>query len=352
MLPEHIYIGGAGAIALVVSYLMTPLVRKIALRLNVVDHPNHRKVHLQATPLMGGLAVFFAFVIATLATSDLKNEMVGILLGGSIIIIIGMVDDNMKGKKSGLFPNVKLAGQVLASLIAIKFGLRASFLDSPYLSIPFTVFWMVGITNAINLLDNMNGLSVGVSAISAAAFGVLALSSGDTQTGIVGLALAGACLGFLRYNFPKADIFVGDAGALFMGFALSAIAIMGNWRTDDLTISLSLPILILAYPIFDTTLVTISRILRGHKPYQGGKDHSSHRLVILGLSQRWAVVAIYIINVCLGIAAFLTAKANLLGASFIIAGVAVFLVVSGLVLGRVKIAEEKPQPEASPQGAK
>ena len=354
MLLKYLSIIGAIVIATAVSFFMTPLVRKLALRLNFVDHPNHRKVHLEATPVMGGLAIFFAFVIAALIaliTTQLRDKVVGVLLGGSILIIIGMVDDNLKNSRSGLFPSFKLAGQILAALIAIKFGLRVSFLSSAYLAIPFTVFWIVGITNAINLLDNMNGLSVGVSAIASAAFGTLAILNGDYQTGTISLALCGACLGFLRYNFPKADIFAGDTGALFMGFVLASIAIMGNWQAETLTASLLLPILILAYPIFDTTLVTVSRILRRQKLYQGGKDHSSHRLVILGLSHKWAVIVIYAINVGLGLSAYLMTRVSLMGRIFIPLGVAFFLVIFGLILVRIRIGEEVSATEvSSPQG--
>ena len=355
MLVKYLSTAGAIIIATAVSFILTPLVRRLALRLNVVDHPNHRKVHLEATPVMGGLAIFFAFVITVLITSQLKTEMVGVLLGGSILIIFGMVDDNLKGGRSGLYPTLKLAGQILAALIAIKFGLRVSFLGPDYISIPFTVFWIVGITNSINLLDNMNGLSGGVSAIAAAAFAAMALLNGDFQTGAISLALCGACLGFLRYNFPKADIFAGDTGALFMGFVLASIAIMGNWRTETLTASLLLPLLILAYPIFDTTLVTISRLLRGHKLYLGGKDHSSHRLVILGLSHKWAVIVIYFINIGLGAAAYLMTRTNLLGIIFIPLAVGIFLAIFGLILVRIRIADEIPNPEtqraATPRGA-
>lgn len=290
-----------------VSYLLTPFARLLAVRLGYLDYPKDNKVHAHPTPLLGGIAIFAAFLIAVLTKAPLvsSNIIKGMLLGGGILFIIGLIDDRM-----GMMPNFKLFGQFLAALVVIKSGLRVGFLGNYHLSIIFTYIWIIGITNSFNLLDNMNGLAAGIAGISASFFGIISYMNGETVLSALSFALAGSAFGFLRHNFPKADIFMGDSGSLLLGYVLAATAIMGSWKTPLLTTSLMVPVLILGYPIFDTTLVFIIRILEKRSIFQGGKDHSSHRLALLGLKRYKTVLVAYAICLLLGIVAFTVTRVS------------------------------------------
>ncbi len=291
---------GAFFIALIISYGFTPLARQIAFKIKLVDHPNSKKSHAHPIPLLGGLSIFLAFFAGVLFTTNINNPIYGILIGGIILLGLGIIDD-----KLGMMPRMKLSGQILAALIAYKMGVRVITFEDYYLSMFFTVFWIVGITNAFNLLDNLNGLSSGIAGISAVFFGIMALLDSQIYIAILSFALAGACFGFLKHNFPKASIFMGDSGSMFLGFALASIAILGSWETDKISLSLSLPVLILGYPIFDTTLVTFLRLREKRSIFLGGKDHSSHILASLRFKKKRAVLLIYTISVLLGVSALL-----------------------------------------------
>ncbi len=280
----------------------TPVVRRVALTLGIIDQPSARKVHTKAMPLLGGVAIYGAFVAALLIFGQqfYVEQLIGILLGATWVSFLGVVDD-----WRGVRPYVKLAGQAVGALILIATGVQVEFLHNPVLNAAVTIFWVVGITNALNLLDNMDGLSGGVAAIAAAWFGLLAVSNGQVLVSSMSVALLGAALGFLIYNFNPASIFMGDVGALFLGFLLASVGIklrfLGN--SDDIT--WMIPILVLGVPIFDTTLVFISRLRRGLNPLTTpGRDHLSHRLVKLGLTPRRAVLVIYAIGGVLGALAF------------------------------------------------
>jgi len=225
-----------------------------------------------------------------------------------------------------MMPSMKLSGQILAALIAYKMGVRVITFEDYYVSMFFTVFWVVGITNAFNLLDNLNGLSSGIAGISSIFFGIMAWRDNQLYIAVLSFALAGACFGFLRHNFPKAKIFMGDSGSMFLGFTLSCIAILGSWETDKISLSLSLPVLILGYPIFDTTLVTFLRLKEGRSVFIGGRDHSSHILASMGLKKRNAVLMIYAVCIFLGLGAFFVSALPFLQAT------AVFFIVSILML--------------------
>jgi len=257
------------------AYLVTPAMGFIAGGLGIVDRPSKRKVHLRNTPLLGGLAIYFGFIISLTLTAICDRMLLGMLVGGTVMMVIGLADD-----KFGMLPRVKLLGQFVAALIAVLLGVRVAFLKITWASMAFTCVWLVAITNAFNLLDNINGLCAGVSAIAAFFFGILAYINGDMLIAVTALALMGGCLGFLKHNFPNAKIFMGDAGSLFLGYVLGSIAVAGSWKTSSVTTSLAIPILILGYPIFDITLVTLTRLMEGRPVSAGGKDHSSHRFAI------------------------------------------------------------------------
>ncbi|MBP7055789.1 MAG: undecaprenyl/decaprenyl-phosphate alpha-N-acetylglucosaminyl 1-phosphate transferase [Candidatus Omnitrophica bacterium] len=289
------------------AYLLTPFVKKMAIKSGYLDHPKNNKVHAHPTPLLGGVSIFVAFLVALLTKAPVISApaVSGLLLGASILFVIGLIDDKM-----GMMPEFKLLGQFLAAMVLIKSGVRIECIHNYYVSILVTYFWIIGVTNGFNLLDNMNGLSAGIAAIAAIFFGIISFISGQHVISAVSFAVAGSALGFLKYNFPKADIFMGDAGSLVLGYILSAIAIMGSWETYIMTTSIAVPILVLGYPIFDTALVSIIRVLEGRSIFQGGKDHSSHRLALLGLKRFKTVLFIYCICIFLGFVALLVTKVH------------------------------------------
>jgi len=290
------------AITAFVAYLLTPFIKLIAAKTGFMDQPRTTKVHAHPKPLLGGVAIFSAFVIGVISNPALlaAQYVLPILSGVLLLLFIGLIDDKM-----GMMPNMKILGQFLAAMIVVKSGLRVEFFGNYYLNVVFTYAWIVGITNAFNLLDNMDGLSSGIAVISGLFFGIIALVDGQFAVSSLSFALAGSCLGFLRHNFPKAKIFMGDSGSLVIGYVLSVIAIIGTWETYVWTTSLMIPIFVLGYPIFDTSLVTIMRSIERRSIFDGGKDHSSHRLALLGLKKKRAVFVIFGVCFLLGIAAFL-----------------------------------------------
>ncbi|MFA6142752.1 MAG: MraY family glycosyltransferase [Candidatus Omnitrophota bacterium] len=290
-----------------ISYLVTPFIRMMAIKSGYLDYPKNNKVHAHPMPLLGGVAIFLAFFIAILTKEQASAlpQIRAILLGSFILLIIGLVDDKM-----GMMPNFKLLGQFLAAMIAVKAGLRVEFISNYYLSVIFTYIWIIGITNSFNLLDNMNGLSAGIAGIASFFFGIISFMCGQFMTSIASFALAGSAFGFLRHNFPKASLFMGDSGSLVLGYVLASLAILGEWRSYILTTSLMVPVLVLGYPIFDTALVSIIRIMEGRSIFQGGKDHSSHRLALLSLKRYGAVLAIYGICICLGLSAIVVTRVH------------------------------------------
>jgi UDP-GlcNAc:undecaprenyl-phosphate GlcNAc-1-phosphate transferase len=310
-------------LSLVLSLVGTPLVRRAAIRLGVVDVPNERKIHVSPIPLLGGVAVYVAFVASVVVfgggqPAGYIRQMLAILAGGTLVAAVGFWDDS-RGKRMG--PLVKVVAQFMGAAVLLWAGIQVEFLHHPVLNAAVTVIWVVGITNALNLLDNMDGLSSGVAAVAAAFFFLLAITNGQFLVASLSAALLGAALGFLRYNLiltgasSKATIFVGDTGALFMGFVLSALGIKLRFENTDL-VTWMVPVLVLGLPVFDTTLVTLSRLRRGIAPYTGGKDHFSHRLVALGLTRREAVLVLFLVAVAFGMCALFLLSASVAEAYF------------------------------------
>jgi len=327
---------GAFFIGIIISYGFTPLMGNIAFKIGLLDHPNNKKSHAHPTPLLGGLSILLAFFAAVLFTTSLNRHIFGILIGGLILLALGMIDD-----KLGMMPKMKLSGQVFAALIAYKMGIRVITFEDYYLSMLFTVFWIVGITNAFNLLDNLNGLSGGIAGISAFFFGIIALFHGQIYVAVLAFALAGACFGFLKHNFPKAKIFMGDSGSMFLGFTLACIAVLGSWKTEKISLSLSLPILVLGYAIFDTTLVTFLRRIEKRAIFTGGKDHSSHILASLGFKKRRAVLLIYAVCIGLGFSAFFVSLLPIAFAVPILAITICTMIGFGIYLARARLRSAK-----------
>ena len=312
-----------------ISIMVTPLVRRLAIVLNVVDRPDERKVHLAPVPLLGGVAIYGALIAALFinGTGAFAGKLVSVLLGATLVTVVGVWDDRF-----GMHPLVKLAGILLAAaLIIVVAGIQVRLLRFEWLNIAITLFWVVGIVNAINFLDNMDGLAAGLVSVSAASFMLLAVLEDLTLASALGAATLGACAGFLYHNLQPANIFMGDAGSLLLGYTLAVLGLTLEFSQRPLASTWMIPIVVLALPIFDTTLVVMSRLRGGRPVYVGGKDHISHRLVShLGMSHEQAVITLYYAAAALGMLAIIIRDAAPWQAQLIGAGLATFML-TGLV---------------------
>ncbi len=317
--------------ALVSSLIITPLIIALANRIGALDVPeDHRRMHSSPVPRIGGLSLFFSFLIAVSIFSDLSSEKIfGLIFGSLIIVITGLLDD-----LKGLGPKVKLLMQILAATVLFHYGFRIEFftnllegsdiIEIGTLSYPLTVFWIVGITNTINLMDGLDGLAAGITTIAAVTLSYVAFSFGRYETLLLSLILVGANLGFLPYNFNPAKIFMGDTGALFLGFVLSAIAIEGAVKSAT-AIAVILPLMALGLPIFDTAFAIFRRIITRRPLMEGDKGHLHHRLVLMGMDQKRAVLVLYLIATLLGVSVVLLIN-NLVLNTVITMAIVVFLI--------------------------
>jgi UDP-GlcNAc:undecaprenyl-phosphate GlcNAc-1-phosphate transferase len=315
------------ASALVMAIGGTPVVRHVALRLGIIDRPNARKIHVNPVPLLGGVAIYGAFIAAVLLFGNRfrLNELVSILVGASLMSFLGVWDD-----RRSLSPLLKLVGQFLAASILVLSGVRIGTFPWEPLNIAVTLGWVVVITNAMNLLDNMDGLSGGIGTTAAIFFLLLAAMNDQYLVGALSAALVGACLGFLVYNLNPASIFMGDAGSLFLGFILAAVGIKLRFPEGVQIVTWMVPVLILGLPLFDTTLVIVSRLRRRFNPLTTpGKDHVSHRLVALGYTRREAVLICYLVCAGLGVVALFITQANILE-GYIVGGIVALIGVAAL----------------------
>lgn len=296
--------------ALAVTAVSIPWVRRFALRTGFVDAPAQRKLHSTPMPLMGGVAIFggaiaavafFAFVFW-----DLPDSVMGIFLALTLVAFTGLVDDRYH-----LSARLKLLSLFLAFLILAWFDIRVRLPIPEPLNYVITAVWLIGISNAINFLDNMDGLSAGISMVAASFILLLGLENDQFLVAAMAAAICGATLGFLRYNFPPAQIFMGDAGSLFLGFTLAVLGLQLRFPQNEPVVTWMAPVFILAVPIFDTTLAVFSRLRRGLSPNTAGKDHISHRLVRLGFSQREAVLILYLLTGATGMIALFVTQADL-----------------------------------------
>ena len=330
-MPNYIW---AFLIALFVALIATPAVIVLAAKTGAMDAPDARKVHKGPMPRIGGLAIYGGFMAAILAmlnfaelTQEVANGVIGLLLGGTLIVIIGLIDDykNLPAK-------VKLLGQILAACVVVYFDVRIDVITDPfgdylyleYLAAPATVFWIVALTNTVTLIDGLDGLAAGVSTIASITIMLVALQEDVMIVALFTAALAGAALGFLRYNFNPAKIFMGDTGSMFLGFILAGISVIGAVKCTA-TIALIVPILALGLPIMDTTFAIIRRYRGGVPIFKPDKGHLHHRLLDLGFSQRQAVLLMYVISALLGLSA--VALNEVSGGMSIVIVVCVLLVV-------------------------
>ncbi|MFH0773988.1 MAG: MraY family glycosyltransferase [bacterium] len=307
------------------ALITTPIIRRLALKWGVVDIPSHRKIHIEPIPLFGGLAIAFTFLFVFSLFGSFNIELLAALFASLVIIAIGIWDDI-----KSISPFLKLSAQILACWLVIIFGTKVSFTSNPDIDIPLTFLWVVGITNAFNLLDNMDGLSVGIAGIAASFFFILSAINGQFLIASLSAALAGSCFGFLRYNFRPAQIFMGDTGSMFLGFLLAIIGLKLRF-TNTQAFTFAIPIVILGLPIFDTTLVIISRMMRRVKVSEGGKDHTSHRLVKIGLSQGKAVLFLYVIGAIFGLCGVILSFL-VFPLSYCLLGILLLLMIIGIAL--------------------
>ncbi|OQY24984.1 MAG: undecaprenyl-phosphate alpha-N-acetylglucosaminyl 1-phosphate transferase [Anaerolineaceae bacterium 4572_32.1] len=325
--------------ALLLALWGTPVARWVAPRLGFIDQPDARRVHQRPTPRLGGVAMYLAAIVALLVFRERFgiHQAVGILLGATLVSFFGLWDD-----RRGLPPALKLLGQFGAAAILLLADVQVGAFTHKWLNIAITLIWAVGVTNAMNLLDNMDGLSGGVGAVAAAFFLLIAAMNGQYLVGALSAALLGACIGFLVYNLNPASIFMGDAGALFLGFMLAAVGIKLRFPENLDIVTWMVPVLILGVPIFDTSLVIISRLRRGLNPLTTpGKDHSSHRLVGMGFTQREAVMILYLVGGALGLLAIFVTQATVLEGYTVGAAVALTALIVLIGLERRYRADQK-----------
>ena len=356
----------SAVVAFLVAYMLTPPVKQFAEHVGAIDVPKDgRRVHDHPIPRMGGLAIFIGFVLAVLLFVPISTPVLGILLGASIIAFLGAVDDIVS-----LRPLVKLLGQILAAVVAIRCGVvfeeisnpnllsQDTFISVGWLSVPLTLLWIVGCTNAVNLIDGLDGLAVGVSAISSLTMLVVSLFVSSPVVSTLLAALVGACVGFIPYNWNPAKIFMGDVGSQMLGFVLSTVSILGLFKFHAI-ISFLVPILALAVPLTDTVFAFFRRIAHGQSPFKADRGHLHHRLLAMGMDQKQAVAVIYGISALLGlVAVLLTGNSLPLRIVCLVLALIVSLLVWRFVFRRnpnlhaprLMAAEEQAQPDKEEQG--
>ena len=299
----------AGLIALVFSYALTPVVRLLANRWGIVAHPGGRRVHTRPMPLMGGLAMFAGFAAAVGAVIALRPELgldeqtQGILIGCALVAFVGVLDDKFE------LPGWVQAASILAGgLVLAAYGVEIRYITNPFkgghlmplgaLSIPLTLLWVLMVTKAVDCMDGLDGLAAGISAIAACTLMLMAMAAGSrfTMSGVMAAALMGAALGFLRFNYPPAGVFMGTVGAQFLGFALAGISVAGAFKIATL-VAVAAPVLVLSVPLFDTTFVVLKRAVNGRKIHEADTSHLHHRLVSKGLSHRQTIWIIYALTI-------------------------------------------------------
>lgn len=345
VLDNNIYVVLSLAVAFLISFAATPMVIALAHKINAIDVPKDaRRVHKKPVPLIGGLAIFLGFLVSVLCFATIDNETMGILIGAVIIVVVGIIDD-----MSDMKAVVKLMCQIIAAAIVVYSGVRiehfanplSKWIGSPYIvldywvSVAITIFWIVGVCNAVNLIDGLDGLAVGVSSIASISFLVLTLLTNNLNVAILIAAVAGAGFGFLPYNFNPAKIFMGDTGALFLGFILACISIQGFLKMSAV-ISFAIPVLILGLPIFDTLFAIVRRVLTGRSPMSPDRGHLHHRLMDMGFSQKKTVAILYTMTAALCMTAVVISIKGYMRGMILILAVLLIILASLHLMGELK----------------
>lgn len=302
-------------IAGAISFAATPIVKMFAKEVGAIDVPREaRRVHDHPIPRMGGLAIFFGFLLTVILFADITDQVRGILFGSIIIVAMGAIDDVMD-----LNPWIKLGVQIAAAVVAVLYGVVIHVLTNPavfngrdvlaigYLAVPVTVLWIVGCTNAVNLIDGLDGLACGVSVISSVTMLIVALMVAEGNVAIILAALTGACIGFLPYNFNPAKLFMGDTGSQLLGYVLATVSVMGMFKYYAV-VTFIVPVLALAIPLSDTVFAFFRRLFHGQSPFKADRGHFHHKLLDMGLSQKQAVAVLYSVSAILGLAAVVLAS--------------------------------------------
>ena len=326
----------AMGLAAIVSYFATPHVKKLAVKIGAVDVPkDNRRMHKVPIPRMGGMAIVIGFLLCTFLFVELDRQMWGVLLGAIIILVVGVLDDCLT-----LRALPKFLAQIVAALIVYFSGNEIRYVSNPFsaglldlgvFSGFVTVVWIVMMTNAVNFIDGLDGLAVGVSGISTATMLVIAMLMGEVDVAVILAALMGSCLGFIPYNFNPAQIFMGDTGSTFLGFVLAGLSIQGLFKMYAV-ISFLVPFLILGVPFFDITFAVIRRLAKHQNPMTADRGHIHHRLIDMGLSQKQSVAIVYMLTGILGLAAVLLANSTGVKTFILFAAVCVVAVVGFAVI--------------------
>ena len=337
-------VAAALIVALIVALVATPVVKSLAFKMGAMDVPkDNRRMHDHPIPHMGGLAIFLGFLLSVLLFAEITPQLRGMLLGSVIIVVLGIFDDIYS-----LPAMFKFVVQIVAALVAVFSGNVIQTLSNPnifssdlywdlgVLSIPVSVIWIVAITNAVNLIDGLDGLACGVSTISSMTLLVISLVVSDAPAAILMAALAGSCIGFLPYNLNPAKIFMGDTGSTFLGYVLAVVSIQGLFKFYTI-ISFAVPFLMLGLPIFDTCFAFIRRIAHGQSPMHADRSHVHHRLIDMGFSQKQAVAVLYIISAILGLSAVVLTTAGAVKAMLLLLA----LCAAGAVSARIFLSNNE-----------
>lgn len=358
---EIIFLLTALVFAGLIAFTTTPMARMIAFRIGAIDVPKDaRRMHKEPVPRLGGLSIFLGFTLTTLVFCEFTPTLVAMWLGGAIIVVTGMLDDVFR-----LRSLIKLGAQIAVAAIAVSQGVTIPFINlfGTYIqfgafSIPITILWIVGLTNAINLIDGLDGLSCGVSAICCGSLLLVMLLNGDGTSALLTAIMVGACLGFLPFNTNPAKIFMGDTGALFLGYVMSLLSIEGLFKFHT-AMSFLIPLSIFGLPICDTAFALIRRILHGKSPFAPDRGHIHHRLIDMGFNQKQSVYILYAICGILGVSAVMFSSERYVDAGLVIAiGFAIFTVIyimlknpSARVASGLSLGEHPGSDNAHPDGS-
>lgn len=345
----------AMGVSAVISYLVTPFVKKLAFRVGAVDVPrDDRRMHKHPIPRLGGLAIITAFFLCTFLFVRMDQQFRGILLGSVIIFAVGVLDDCLT-----LRALPKFFAQIIAAVVVVAHGCEIRYVSNPFsasmidlgLAAPvLTVIWIVMMTNAVNFIDGLDGLAVGVCCISTAVMLVIALLMGEEGVAVILAALLGACMGFIPFNFNPAQIFMGDTGSTFLGFVLASLSVQGLFKMYA-AISFVVPFLILGVPFFDITFAVVRRLAKHQNPMTADRGHIHHRLIDMGLSQKRSVAVVYMLTGVLGLSAVLLANTNSVNAFILFAAVLVAAVVGfAIIFGHHRPPQNEENQEEQDHG--
>lgn len=311
---------------------LTPLTRQIALRLGVTAAPNQRNIHQRHVPLMGGAAIYVAFVLSVLLFSppDHLRELGAIVAGASVLAIVGYLDD-----RRHLSPRIRLSAMTLSAILVALAGIQIRLFNNLLIDIPLTLFWIVALINAVNWIDNMDGLAAGTAAIASGFFLALALTQEQILVSMLAAAIFGSAFGFLIYNFNPSSTFMGDMGAYTLGFVLAILAIKLKFAAQPLNVTWMVPVFVLALPVLDINLAIVTRLLERRPLMLAAKDHVSHRIMDLGATQRQTLALLYLFSVVFGLVALAVSQADVpdalaMGGVFLLALLVIFCLLISL----------------------